>query len=326
MTTKKPLTLICVQPCSPYFAWQVEVMLTNFTELNIHQLYDIHILCAYRELDTNWQQKKEPMHKVQRKFEGKAQFFFYEDTRQFPISYISGVRPNILKQHYRLHRDLIADTVFYHDCDIVFTKFPDFLENYIGKKDWYVSDTRSYIGYDYIVSKGEDVLDLMTNIVGIDKELVKSKQNQSGGCQYIMNGVDESFFHKMEDVCEKMFKEITELNRQKKQADPSYHEIQIWASDMWAILWGAWLRGFNTHIIEELDFVWATDMMDKWDKRYIYHNAGVIKSLSGTHFFKGDFTDKYPFLHDGSGYDPNKASYKYFDIIKSIGNKSCVYE
>lgn len=324
INTKKPLTLICVQPCIPYYAWQLEVMLTNFTELNIHQVYDIHILCAYNMKDTNWEEKKEPMHKVEEKFRGKASFFFYHDTRVFPITYISGLRPNLLKQHYEKKRDLIADTVFYHDCDIVFTRFPDFFENYIGKKDWYVSDTRSYIGYNYIISKGDDVFSLMTDIVDIPKELVQSKQDQSGGCQYIMNGVDAAFFDKMDIDCERLFKEVTELNRQKKIADPKHHEIQIWCSDMWAILWGAWLRGFDTNIIDELSFAWATDMVDTWDKRYIFHNAGVTAELSKTHFYKGDFRDKYPYLHDGIEYDKNKASYKYFEIIKSVGQNSCL--
>jgi len=324
MNSIKPLTLICVQPCIPYYAWQLEIMLTNFTELNIHQVYDIHILCAYNENDTNWQEKKEPMHKVEEKFKGKALFFFYHDTRNFPITYISGLRPNLLKQHYQINSDFIADTVFYHDCDIVFTKFPEFLENYIGKKDWYVSDTRSYIGYNYIISKGADVLDAMTNIVGISKELVQSKQEQSGGCQYIMSGVDVDFFDKMEKDCENLFRDITALNREKKQADPTHHEIQIFCADMWAILWGAWLKGYNTNIIKELDFAWSTDMIDTWDKRYIFHNAGVTREVSNTHFYKADFINKYPYLHDGSQYDSNKGSYRYFQFIKEVGKSSCL--
>lgn len=383
MNTKKPLTLICVQPCIPYYAWQLEVMLTNFTELNIHQVYDIHILCAYNEKDTDWEKKKEPMHKVEEKYRGKASFFFYHDTRVFPITYISGLRPNLLKQHYEKKRDLIADTVFYHDCDIVFTRFPDFLENYIGKKDWYVSDTRSYIGYNYIISKGDDVFSLMTDIVDIPKELVQSKQDQSGGCQYIMNSVDAAFFEKMENDCEEMFKVITNINNQIKShvnliskqfigkpckqssneeraallkeildacnqhlltaisikpqikslnlqieddclKSVSYHELQIWCADMWAILWGAWKRGYNTHIIPELTFTWATDLIKAWDDRYIFHNAGITNSMKETHFYKGDYREKYPYEIDGSKYDASKASYKYFELIQSIGKNSCL--
>lgn len=323
--TKKPLTLMCVQPCNLYFAWQVEVMLKNFTDLGIHNVYDIHILCAFNENEPNWRKDISHILKVEHKFNIEGiQFFYYQDTREYPISYISSIRPNLLKQHYSKHSDIIADAVFYHDCDIAFSKFPDFLEKYIDGKDWYVSDTRSYIGYNYILSKGEDVLNTMTDIVGIPNSIVKSRQDQSGGCQYIMKGVDEVFFDKMERDCIKLYKDITALNIKKKQEDPNHHELQIWCSDMWAILWGAWLRGYNTNIIPEMDFCWATDTANKWDEKYIFHNAGVTEGIRDSFFYKADFRDKYPYLHDGSNYDTSKASYKYFEIIKSIGDKSCL--
>ena len=320
--TKKPLTLICVQPCIAYYAWQLEVMLKNFTDLGINEHYDIHLLCAYNTNEANWKENMHPVELVEKQYEGKAKFFYFQDTREYPISYISSIRPNLLRQHYAQNKEQISDVVFYHDCDIVFTKFPDFLEKYIHDQNWYVSDTRSYIGYDYIKSKGEDVLDKMCEIVGISKELIAEKQEQSGGAQYILKGVDIDFFYKMEKDCEKLFKEITLLNIQKKQLDPSHHEIQIWCADMWAILWGAWLKGYETKIIPEMDFCWATDMLEKWENKYIFHNAGVTSESSDRYLYKADFRTKYPYLHDGSEYDKSKASYKYFEIIKSIGDKS----
>lgn len=323
--TKKPLTLMCVQPCIPYYAWQLEVMLKNFTDLAIHEKYDIHILGAYNKNENNWSENVSYVQRVELKYAcSSIKFYYYEDTREYPISYISSIRPNLLKQHFKAAKDEIANVVFYHDCDIVFTKFPDFLEPCIFGSQWYVSDTISYIGHDYILSKGEDVLDKMCEIVGITKELIKDKQSQSGGAQYIMKGVDYDFFDKMEKDCEKLFKEITALNKEKKEKDPSHHEIQIWCADMWAIIWGAWLKGYNTFIIPEMSFCWATDLQKTWDERYIFHNAGVVESISNTHFYKAHFRNKYPYLHDGSSYDKSKASYKYFQIIESIGQNSCL--
>ena len=49
-----------------------------------------------------------------------------------------------------------------------------------------MSDTISYIGYDYIKSKGDDILKTMLDIVGIDEDVVKNNQNNSGGAQYIL--------------------------------------------------------------------------------------------------------------------------------------------
>jgi hypothetical protein len=92
--------------------------------------------------------------------QGIANYFYYEDTRKYPISYISSIRPNVLKQHFKIFTELSQKEIFYHDCDIVFTKYPDFLnkELLVNVMNWFVSDTKSYISYSYILSKGEDVL------------------------------------------------------------------------------------------------------------------------------------------------------------------------
>jgi hypothetical protein len=323
--TKNPLTLICVQPCLPYFAWQVEVMLENFRQLGVHHHYDIHILGAYNAItDTDYTKNIGYFQKLENKYDGVASFFYYQDTRKMPVNYISGVRPNILKQHYLLNRDKIADVVFYHDCDIVFTQTPHFLHDFIEGEDWYVSDTISYIGHDYILSKGQDVLEQMCDIVGISKELVKEKQLQSGGAQYIMKGVDFDFFDKMDRDCERLFSTITNMNNEKKKENPSYHELQIFCADMWALLWGAWIKGYNTIINPMLDFCWSTDPVEKWHAKMIYHNAGITADMSNTHFYKYQFHNQFPYLHNGDTYDKSKASYKYFQLIKRIGDKSCL--
>lgn len=332
--TRKPITLICVQPCILYYAWQIEVMLTNFKELGLHNHFDIHCLFAYNKNEHDWEQKVSTIKKVEDSFKNSAKFFYYEDTRKYPISYISSIRPNVLKQHFYLNPYLKNDTIFYHDCDIVFTKLPDFLHRLVqNDNNWYVSDTISYIGHNYILSKGEDVLDKMCEIVGINKELVKRKEYQSGGAQYMMKGCDWQFFDKMEKDSERLFKEITELNIEKINLDrhtmpegearQPYHPLQIWCADMWALLWGAWMRGYHTNIIPELSFCWATDRIDNWNNKYIFHNAGVTSDAK--HLFnKTDFRDKLPYDIEDT-FDKNSASSKYFQIIKSVGAKSCLY-
>jgi len=316
----KPV-LICVQPTIKYFAWQVEVMLTNFKQLDLHQHFDIHILFAYNdtlptcENDISWGKS------VEDKFAAVAQFFYYNDTRE-KIVYISSVRPHLLKKHFKEFPGLSKKTIFYHDCDIVFTKFPDFiLEKAQDDNKWYVSDTESYIGYNYIVSKGEDVLEKMCEIVGIHPELVKAKQKQSGGAQYILKGVDWIFFDKMERDCEVLFSQINKLSSEKKALNPSYHELQIWCADMWAMLWNGWLRGYDTEVIPEMDFCWATDPIEKYDEKYIFHNAGVTDNIKNEIFYKGDFRNKIPYTVPDT-YDQKKAGYKYFEIMRSISDMS----
>jgi hypothetical protein len=323
---QRKLTLICVQPCIPYYAWQIEVMLKNLQELEIHKNYSVQLLFAYNKNENGWEENVEWIKKVERAYSDVAEFFYYEDTRIYPITYISGIRPNLLKQHLKLHPEVGESPIFYHDCDIVFTKYPDFLQNLLADNNWYVSDTISYIGYDYILSKGQDVLNKMCEIVGVQPEFIKERQLQSGGAQYLMKGVDWMFFEKMEKDCERMFKEITQLNNIKKQENPSYHELQIWTSDMWCILWNAWLRGYDTKVIPEMDFCWATDTIEKWNEKYIFHNAGVTHEIRETVFYKADFRSKLPYLENGIKYNQEKASINYFRKIRDIGADSCLYQ
>lgn len=315
---------MCVQPCMLYYAWQVEVMLNNFVLLGLDEHYDIHILGAYNNSDPNLEQNLGYFRKLQAEFADAAFFYFYEDTRPQPVRYISSIRPHLLKKHFEQFPYMINRNVFYHDCDIMFTKFPHFLNNLLDDDKWYVSDTISYIGHDYILSKGQDVLDKMCEIVGIDQQLVKSKQLQSGGAQYLMKGVDAAFFEEMERNCETLFYEITNLNNEKKRQDPSHHELQIWCADMWCLLWGAWKRDHDTIIIPELEFCWATENKDKWNKNYIFHNAGVTPDMANRLFYKYNYRDTLPYSLDGLSFDINSASHNYFTFLKRVGNNTCL--
>jgi len=188
---------------------------------------------------------------------------------------------------------------------------------------WYVSDTKSYIGSKYILEKGEDVLNTMCEIVGISPKTVIDKQEESGGCQYLMRGLDWRFFDKVEKDCELMYKTITALNAEKVKADPTHHPLQIWTADMWAILWNAWMRGFTTEIIPELDFTWATDTIENFDKRYIFHNAGVTGATEGEYFYKGDYQEHLPYNNfDIDKINKTRATYKYAELIQDVATKS----
>jgi hypothetical protein len=379
------LTFICVQPCISYYAWQVEVMLKNFVECGIEKKYPIHCLFAYNANETDWRDKVDFVKKVQKKYESytNIQFHYYQDTRVYPYAYISSIRPNLLKQHFKKLPYLNMEAVFYHDCDIIFTKFPDFLEPLcVDDNTWYVSDTKSYISHNYIIGKGDAILQKMCEIIGIHPSLVKQKEAESGGAQYLLKGVDWRFFEKMEKDCEKLYKDISALNNDIKHrisnisllwvgkeypkesnarklvydeilaecnknlsaidvkikeievhtelgykiTKINYHELQIWCSDMWAILWGAWMRGYDTKVIPEMNFCWATDQAPRWHEVYIYHNAGVTAKDKEKMFFKGNFINELPFLEEGHTYDRNLAAFKYFSIVKSIGKDSCLIE
>ena len=122
----KNLRYICVQPRLLYYAWQVEVMINNFIKHGINP-NNIDILVAWNPNDgtTSVQTNVDAWDKLAAHY-NSVRFFFYQDTRQQPIHYISSIRPNVLKQHFKAHPELESEAIFYHDCDIVFTRKPNF--------------------------------------------------------------------------------------------------------------------------------------------------------------------------------------------------------
>jgi hypothetical protein len=298
---------IIAQPSINYYSWQVEVLINNLIDIGVNPNY-IDIVCDSHKTD-NWIKLANHYNYVR--------FFFYDDTRKNP-KYISSIRPHILSKHFKAHSYLENETIFYHDCDIYFTKKYDsaFLES---GDTWYLSDTRSYIGYNYIKSKGDDIFDTMCKIVNINKNIVINNEMNSGGAQYIMKNINSEYWDDVYNDSENLFSEISKMNAIKKRTDPKYHELQIWCADMWAVLWNAWKRGNDTKIIPELDFTWATSGSHEWESKGIYHNAGVVKS--GDMFYKGNYINILPYNTELQ-LKKNLCSSKYYDEVIRIGKKS----
>jgi hypothetical protein len=311
--TKKNLRFVSAQPAIPYYTWQVEVMLNNFMEMGIN-LNNVDIVC-WKENGTI----PEAWSKLASSY--AARFFFYDDTR-VTKDYISSIRPNILKQHWENYPELKDETIFYHDCDIIFTKpIQQWIsDDMINDDKWYGSDTRWYIGHDYILSKGDDVLTKMCEIVGINKEVVKGYEKNAIGAQYIMKGLTYYYWDRVEKESELLFKDINELNKQKKIVDPSHHELQIWCADMWAVLWNAWKMGAYTECHPNMEFSWATSTEADYLKMNIFHNAGITGNDIGK-FYKAHYMNTLPY-NDNLEITPNTASWYYWNEIQKTAKKS----
>lgn len=310
----KNLRFVCAQPCLPYYTWQVEVMIHNFMEMGVNPNF-IDVICIKENgiIPNEWVTLAEKYNYVR--------FFFYDDNRRYK-NYISSVRPNVLKQHWIARPELKEETIFYHDCDIAFTKpISEWItEEMINDDNWYGSDCRWYISHSYIKSKGDDILSAMCLLAEIDEKVVEENELNGIGAQYIMKGIDENFWDKVERDSESLFVNITELNRIKKQKDPSYHELQIWCADMWAVLWNAWKLGNKTICHPNMEFSWGTSSDKLWEDCNIFHNAGVVNSTSGL-FYKSEFMNKLPY---GADVDVKEGttSYEYWKIIQRVGKKS----
>ena len=306
----KNIRFICAQPTSLFYAWQVEVLVNNFMDMGINpNNIDIVSWKINGVIPVEWV-------KLTQKY--PVNFHFYNDTRETK-HYISSIRPNILKQHFEAHPELENEAIFYHDCDIVFTKPIDW-KQFLEDEKWYGSDTRWYIAHSYILGKGQDVMDKMCEIVGIEESIIKDNELNSIGAQYLMKNINANFWANVEKDCERLYNEVTVLNNIKKAENPQYHELQIWCADMWAVLWNGWKLGKETVCHPDLEFAWGTSTESDYDRLNILHNAGVVSSADGL-FYKAEFMNRLPYNLDLK-IKEGTASRKYYEIIQQVEKKS----
>lgn len=303
------MKFVCVQPAIDYYTWQVEVMINNFIRNGVNP-NDIQIVCAhYGIVSEKWKKLKEHYKDVN--------FFFYHDNRQKP-SYISSVRPFILHKHWLAHPEMEKETIFYHDCDIVFAKPVDF-NHLLQDNTCYLSDTISYIGARYVRSKGEHYLDLMARIVNVNKQYIIEQEQNSGGAQYILKNIPTEFWKKVYYDAESLFRQVTH----QIGIDKPDHALQIWCADMWAVLWNLWFWDRDVKVVDDLSFSWATSGVNDWEKHSIFHNAGVVGDIKDM-FFKGAYQTVLPYDIKLEEFNPLYCSYKYVEEILKTGEVTCL--
>jgi hypothetical protein len=305
---------VCCQPAIQYYAWQVEVMIDSFLKVGV-SANDMDIVCAVKDdiVPLEWQ-------KLQQKY--PCRFFFYNDTRVNRI-YQPSIYFNLMKQHLEAHPELEKEVLFCHDSDIILTKTPcwDWAKY---ENTWYLSDTKSYICYDYIMSKGEGVYNRMCEIVGIDKLIPKLMNSNSGGAQYIVKHTNYDFWDKVERDSVRLYQDFCINEPQYVKKHEGDYPIQKWTAGMWAFLWNAWLHGHETIIDRRMDFGWVTNHISDTEKYCILHNAGVTHNDKDL-FQKGAYMYKYPYSEELQ-INPEKASWYYYQQVMETGKNSCLID
>lgn len=304
---------LSVQPDQPYFHWQVEVFVNNFKKVGINP-NKIEVVFLYSNVPS-----KEAL-ALQQKY-NTVRFFFYPDDRP-DKSYIPSIKPWGVFKHLQVYPNLNNEAIFYHDSDVIFNE-PINEARFERGGDWYLSDTVSYIGYDYIVSKGTEQMIEMLDVLRIERNLVKNNQRNSGGAQYIVKNTTPAFWYKVYEDCPKLYNVMSKWEKIYTARPPfgypgtAYHPIQKWCAEMWATLWNAWQFGHNTIVDRELDFCFATDTYDRACQLKIIHNAGVTDAEANRLFYKGGFILKDPFaVEDYSWVDEKTASKRYVEAIE----------
>jgi hypothetical protein len=218
---------------------------------------------------------------------------------------------------------LVNEAIFYHDCDIVFTQ-PVSWEQFCDDDVWYLSDTASYIGANYIKSKKFGVYERMCEIIGIPENVPEENEIDSGGAQYIMKNVDATFWDKVERDSEKLYEFF--IHHLKAFPESStYHPIQMWTADMWAVLWNAWYFNHKTKVVPEMEFSWPVHPIHDWEKKKIFHNSGVIpEQIKHGIFYKGNYMNKLPYNIQPTDFSMERCTYKYVEEILETSQNSCL--
>jgi len=312
------LIFLSTQPDEIWFHWQVELYLYQFSKHGI--LVNCYALFGYTE-----QNPSPELIALSKKY--PKNIIWYKDERKYN-PYFPSIRPHLIKKFLRQYPSL-GKNVFYHDSDILLVKLPK-MELFLNDSIGYLSDTISYIGYDYILEScnrykekypelpEDDLFLKMCECVEIDPELVKKNQKNSGGAQLLLKDIDAEYMEEAEGKFYKLYDLF--LDYEKKY--PIEKPIQKWTAEMWVILWLYWKRGKETRIHAELDFSWATYSIKHFENTNIFHCAGVFSNDCSDKFYKGQFInvnvfdeyEKDPTIFDHIS--PNNATYGYITWIK----------
>lgn len=333
----------CV-PDDLYFSWQEEVFIENVRRLGYTEQIRILVFLPHDRLAGGfrgiWKRLEE------RYSQQNVKFYYYPDTDNFlktirEVNYIPLLRPYVLSKHFEEHPELQEHAIFYHDSDIVFTKYMDF-EPFLGDQTNYVSDTKSYLNSDYLLSKYNDVvpnlqdlykeyeagiLEGLASTCRIPFQTVIDNKDRTGGAQYLLKNIDAAFWSSVLQSCIDIRKYLNyDLGGINKKFFSSENAgFQSWCADMWAVLWNLWRRGDTTETPQAFDFAWATDTRERWSQVSIYHDAGVVGE--NTTYLFNKRSHQYinnistPFQDDLSHVSKDYASSLYVDEILQVKQK-----
>ena len=310
------------QPAIDRYTWEVEVYLENFLKMGVPP-QQIHLVNG---LDREWKEIPSSWRKLQKKY-SSVNFWFYYDTRPLDNNYPPSLQAHLLEKHWIHNPQLEKETIFFHDADFILTRPFDFTP-FLQDEHWYLSNTISYIGAEYIRSKGEQVLDKMCSIAGIEKRFVVQNQGGSGGAQKLIKKVDSKYWKDVYDLSMRFWREVPvvseRIKKEKQSKGEPYHELQHWTMSMWAELWTGWKLGKSTRVVKEFNFMFATNPIGDWDTYPFFHNAGVMGNDRDKLFYKGDYDSKLPYKLGLLNADETKASFRYYQWIKEVGATSCL--
>lgn len=322
----KDVLFVSAQPDVLYFHWQIKIYVHNFLQKGIDP-NNIHVLFSLKD------DKTQPSDGAIELLKFGINIHFFVDERD-KKNYIPSIKPYLVSKWLEKNSDY-GKLFFLHDADIIFRDLPNF-EKMTTDDKIYLSDTIGYLGYDYLKNccknyekeyencLNEQLIDEMCEVVGIKKDIIITNQKNSGGGQYLIKNTDYKIWSKIYRNSNELYSKMIKFHR---KFPISNGQIQFWTAEMWSLLWNLFLFEKEVVVTDLLDFSWATDKIDVYEKKPILHMAGVTEDIKKDKFYKGDFIntspleilEKYPFFFDYI--NEESATIKYIDIMKSILKK-----
>lgn len=336
---KKPL-FISVQPDDMKYCTQIRVQLFNFRKYGYSSNYHVIFFQPHSRLDL----PNPEIENLVRDFP-EAKFFVYKDFRNIErlgkiFDYQPILRPWCLHEHWTKFPELEFEQFFYLDSDVIFTKYLDF--NPLDNKTQWLSST-PYIGVDHFNSKQDNVradkaeeyfkrniVSELGELVGIKEEIIIKNDSTVGGAQYLLYGIKPEFWNLVINNSIEIRSHLKEFNQKyfvgNTPQEREVNGLQSWCADMWALLYNLWKEGYTTQTPEELNFCWNTDLMEKWETNYLYHDAGTSGEWVGDKktYYKGKESYNHiwnhpqlrtPFQDDLTDISPELCSSKYVEEI-----------
>lgn len=306
---------ITAQPDGLSFYWQLLVQVENFRRVGI-DLRDVHILIGITGAPSRQMLSLSET--------SGAQVFFYSHSGDY--RYLPSIQFHLLAEHYKALPELQHEYVFLLDSDVIFSRLPDY-GSFTWDGTWYVSQTwvhspeSCYLNSLYLRRHSETAFREMAEVVGLAPARIIENDPACGGAQYVLTGVDENFWRKVEMDSKALYVWYRQREAEYKVSNQSC-DVQIWCAGMWAILWNAWLFSRRTVVHPELAFAWATYRMSDWQTYPLLHMAGVFPALQetepGPHFDKTAYRDRVPFGDDFGWINPESITNQYVSLFKSV--------
>ena len=294
---------ICSQPDNLYFHWQNLIQFYNLNRMGQLMNHRAVFLTRPNEKPTEF------VLKFKEQFPNNV-FIFTDDRKQ--KHYIPTIKIHGVVKY--LEQDTRQQDLMLIDSDIIFRK-PINYNLFTENNTVYCSNTKGYLGYQYLKTKGDEIIKDMAEFTGITFDDIVNKNDQSGGAQLYYKGVDNllGYFKEVEDLSPKLYDLMIKHPTYKNYNPP----IQAWTSEMWCVLWLLWKRNVETEIHSELDFRWATDPIQLWDTNKILHMAGVTGQMKDK-FYKGSFIKETPFNKNFDYIDKNSITKKYVEEMNGL--------